>query len=235
MLTWLPKILRSFRLRAQRKPHGFQADALDEVRSEVQSTNLQASPATIAVPPLGEKVELPLRRPKSRVRTPTEPQGECVVPHGGLRSFVLDQRLKDCAGNLDKVSPHGVGPLAKAPHGGQSQSERDQLALDRFTRIWSDSVAAPARRTRWQAKELAQEFHRHLQAQPDLVGVWLHCNWVESHYPLFCNWLGVAGPPPYKDFARELALIMPRRRKDTRQGGIRRTYRAYFVSSRPRP
>jgi hypothetical protein len=74
------------------------------------------------------------------------------------------------------------------------------------------------RRERWQAKELAREFHRQLRGQPDLAGCVVHQPWVEEYYPVFCDWLRVTSAPPYRDFARELARIMRRERKDNRRG-----------------
>ena len=71
---------------------------------------------------------------------------------------------------------------------------------------------------------------RQLLMQPDLVATWVSSAWIQKHYGIFCDWLRVGWTPPYKDFGRELALIMLRRRKDTRIGG-RRARTMYLVAS----
>jgi hypothetical protein len=97
------------------------------------------------------------------------------------------------------------------------------------------SVAAVECR-QWCARDLAREFHRFLQAQPGLVGAAIRWEWIYASYPLFCRWLRVGRPPPYKDFARELALIMPRKRKDPRQGGKRLgAFTVYIVEPLEKP
>ena len=75
--------------------------------------------------------------------------------------------------------------------------------------------------------------------------MWLPADWINQHYPIFCRWLRVRRAPPYKDFARELAHLMRRERKDPRPSGERRrkgegtpqgsgpsTYTAYFIGAR---
>jgi hypothetical protein len=79
------------------------------------------------------------------------------------------------------------------------------------------------------ARELAIEFRRALQTQPDLAGNRIRSKWIEWRYPLFCASLGVCWPPPYKDFAKELAQLMPRKRIDVWRGGKRVTYRVYVI------
>jgi len=64
-----------------------------------------------------------------------------------------------------------------------------------------------------------------LEAQPELVG------WIEARYQLFCASLGVSWPPPFKDFARELAHEMRRERVDVRRSGKRETFTTYRVPS----
>jgi hypothetical protein len=69
------------------------------------------------------------------------------------------------------------------------------------------------------ARELALRFCCALQAHPDLIGGRLRSDWIERFgYPLFCGSLGVIDPPAFDSFARELAAIMPRKRKDSRPG-----------------
>jgi len=73
-------------------------------------------------------------------------------------------------------------------------------------------------------------FRSDLQAQPELIGMRVYGDWIEGCYPLFCASLGVRWPPPYKDFAAELAKEMPRQRYDPRRKGKpRETYTTYLV------
>jgi hypothetical protein len=86
------------------------------------------------------------------------------------------------------------------------------------------------------AKELAIEFRRTLQAQPDLVGRRLRSEWIELRYPLFYRSLGVTWAPPYKDFAKELAQLMPRKRHEARRNGKRvETFTSYLIPRCPPP
>jgi hypothetical protein len=66
-------------------------------------------------------------------------------------------------------------------------------------------------------KVLAIEFRRYFQAQSALIGWSIHRSWVQDAYPFFCRAHGVIAPPPYKDFAKQLALLMPRARRDLRR------------------
>ena len=158
------------------------------------------------------------------------PSGLLALPQGGSR--------------LPQVG-HDMQPETQTaeanPHCGSSQLERAQLerakaALEDTARTW----CGPARATAWPggrgAKELAREFHRQLQMQPDLAGCVVHQVWIERHYVVFCEWLRVTSPPPYRDFARELARIMPRKRKDERLGRgpdrVGSTCTVYCISSR---
>ena len=99
----------------------------------------------------------------------------------------------------------------------RARVDRAEEALAAAAHEWS-STEACNQREGWSAMELARAFHRQLQAEPDLAGCVVHQVWVESNYPVFCRWLRVASPPPYKDFARELAHVMPRKIKDERLG-----------------
>jgi hypothetical protein len=77
--------------------------------------------------------------------------------------------------------------------------------------------------------DLAVEFRRSLQAEAHLIGRKVTSWWVKSAYPEFCRSLGVKRPPPYQDFARELAKLMPRTTIDTSRLGKRRVFTAYLV------
>ena len=122
-------------------------------------------------------------------------------------------------------------PHCGADHGSPDRGEtleRADAALAALARTWSDTVAL-SRPT--SAKEIARAFHRCLSAQPDLVGLCVPSEWIRAHYPIFCKWLGLNWAPPYKDFARELAFLMPRERQETWRDGRRvRTRTIYFVA-----
>ena len=53
---------------------------------------------------------------------------------------------------------------------------------------------------------------------------------MKEHYPLFCQALVVVRAPAYKDFAKQLALLMPRERKEIWNEGRRiKNFTAYRV------
>jgi hypothetical protein len=112
---------------------------------------------------------------------------------------------------------------------GDAELERANLALAALARTWSDTVAL-SRPTR--AKEIARAFQRCLAAEPDLAGLCVRSEWIRAHYPIFCEWLRLGNwAPPYKDFAHELAFLMPRRRQETWRDGKRLgTCTVYFVA-----
>jgi hypothetical protein len=56
-------------------------------------------------------------------------------------------------------------------------------------------------------------------------------NYPPGAYPTLCRAQGLVFPPPFKDFAKQLALLMPRTRKDIRQGG-KRTHTATLYAVR---
>jgi hypothetical protein len=95
--------------------------------------------------------------------------------------------------------------------------------LPAVEQAWARAADAPQSGERLvkDPKELAVEFRRCLQAQPDLIGMSIHSSWVRTAYPLLCRAQGLVWAPAYKDFAQQLALLMPRRRADIRQGGKR--------------
>ena len=93
--------------------------------------------------------------------------------------------------------------------------QRATEAFEVVKQAWRRAVEAPQHgEPRWSvnAKDLALTFRRCLQAQPDLIGWTIPKQWVQEAYPLLCEAEGVGWPPPYKDFAKELKWLMPRRR-----------------------
>jgi hypothetical protein len=105
---------------------------------------------------------------------------------------------------------------------GETDLQRALGALDGVVAGWTRDLSA---------RELAVEFRRVMQAQPDLIGRRVSSDWIEQRYPLFCASLGVtSGRPPFPTFAKELALLMPKRRQEARRDGKRvQTYTTYLV------
>jgi hypothetical protein len=70
--------------------------------------------------------------------------------------------------------------------------------------------------------KLALEYRRQFQTLPELIGARLNSIWVRQRYPLFCKSVGIHWEPPaYKDFAKKLAQLMPRKRRETWREGRR--------------
>jgi hypothetical protein len=122
------------------------------------------------------------------------------------------------------------------PHSDETKIQRADKALDALTQMWSKSAEkCPAdAMNEKSATELANEFCRALYDCPGPIDMGLTSGWVREHYPLLCRSFGILWPPPYKDFARELARPLPRKRRDRRpgDGGKRHTYTCYWM---PRP
>jgi hypothetical protein len=117
--------------------------------------------------------------------------------------------------------PHSVATVT--PHCGDTRIERANKAFDVLQEAWSKAAEA-ARENQWSlknAREIAVAFRRSLQAHPDLIGLRLAARSIRKCYPLFCRSLGVSRPPPYKDFARELARLTPRKRIEVWRSGKR--------------
>jgi hypothetical protein len=119
--------------------------------------------------------------------------------------------------------PCGAGPPQSgqsSPQRGASRFQRAEAALAALEEAWAGAASSPHGDER-SPKQLALEFRRALQAQPDLRGWAITSSWVRGVYRLFCRAQGLAFPPAYRLFAEELALVMPRKRRDIRQGGKR--------------
>ena len=132
-----------------------------------------------------------------------------------------------CGADHGTRAPHCGEHVPNSPDRGETELERADAALAALARTWSDTVAV-SRST--SAKEIALAFHRCLAAEPDIAGLCVRSEWVRAHYPTFCKWLRLNWAPPYKDFARELAFLMPRVRQETWRDGRRvGTATVYFV------
>jgi hypothetical protein len=107
-----------------------------------------------------------------------------------------------------------------SPLRGASGFQLAEAALAALEEVWAGAADSPQGGERT-PKQLALEFGRALQARPDLDGWAITSSWVRGVYPLFCRAQGLAFPPAYRLFAEELALVLPRKRKDIRQGGRR--------------
>jgi len=104
--------------------------------------------------------------------------------------------------------------------------QRGENGLRALERAWRQQAEAPPSsenaRHLDNAKKLADEFRRQVHAQGDLLGMAINSRWVRPNYPLFCLSLGIdPQPTPYKDFARELAHLMPRKRREEWHAGKR--------------
>jgi hypothetical protein len=77
---------------------------------------------------------------------------------------------------------------------------------------------------------LACQFRGCLQSESDLINWGVSTDWVQENYPLFCRALH-AVPVPFKDFARELKGVMPKKRHARWKAGKRTgaTRRYYLV------
>jgi hypothetical protein len=70
-----------------------------------------------------------------------------------------------------------------------------------------------------------------LQSEPPLIGWRIPRGWVQKNYPLFLRALN-ADPVAYKDFAKEPANVMPRKRLEQWKNGKRLgTHRYYLVQN----
>jgi hypothetical protein len=112
-----------------------------------------------------------------------------------------------------------------SPQGGElsDRLQRANETLSALAQAWARHALRKV-----DAKALAIEFRRSL-TKHELVGISISSEWIETVYPVFCQSLGVLWPPPFKDFAKELKLLMPWKRKDVRFNGKRVTFTRYRV------
>ena len=88
-----------------------------------------------------------------------------------------------------------------------------EAALNGLEQDWGGALAAAqCAVVKGEPRSLAHAFRRCLQSRSELVHWGVASSWVRANYRPFCEAAGAAPPPPYKDFARELATVMPRRR-----------------------
>ena len=104
---------------------------------------------------------------------PGDPEGWGENPDYGPRDRQGEDENPDGRGSRRERARRERARLERA------RLERAQVALEETAREWSGSEACN-RREGWQAKELACQFHRQLQADPDLAGCVVHQVWVEK-------------------------------------------------------
>lgn len=129
------------------------------------------------------------------------------------------------------ASPHG-GPQggSATPQRVKTAWERAEEAIEAIEQAWRQAAEAPPCGEPWgDPKRLALEFCARLQAEPALHGFAVYREWIVRNYALFCRAHGLQAPPHYVHFARELGKIMPRRRRDDRHEGKRKTRTSYRV------
>lgn len=103
--------------------------------------------------------------------------------------------------------------------------------MNEIVRVWKERTATGQGHLPCDvaARELACRFRACLQSEPAQIGWRIPRQWVQENYQLFLQALNVE-PVPYKDFARELAKVMPRKRLERWSGGKRLfTHRYYLV------
>jgi hypothetical protein len=139
----------------------------------------------------------------------------------GLQKFL--QPLFPRVATREQGPPNGVVPSA-AP------TVAPVEALKAISFIWATTAASEPPR-KWSAEELARKLCELLRMGPDLQNCYVPSFWLRANYLLFCDWLQATAVPPFKDFARELARRVPRKRRDLRRGRARRgeTYTGYMI------
>jgi hypothetical protein len=139
---------------------------------------------------------------------PAPPQCGRPIPHSVSNEF---------------PPPDSVGK--PSPPCGETHNQRADRILNALEQAWARRAEAPPSDEAWHlndVEKLALEFRRQIQALPELIGYRLNSAWVRQRYPLFCKSVGMhRGPPAYKDFAKKLAQLMPRKRYETWREGRR--------------
>ena len=163
------------------------------------------------------------------------PPCEGSIPQGGDSSqggFGCSPQSGDRA--LEQPKGSAWKPATVIPQCGNAAVQRAAETLRALELTWIQAADAPhsgpQRPYRRTPRDLAFQFMRGLQCHTVLVGMTIHRGWIQRCYEDFCEAQGVTWPPPYKDFARELASLMPRFRKEEWHEGERlRTATWYLV------
>ena len=157
------------------------------------------------------------------------------TPRGGEPSQAGSTGLPQCGNTETELQNDLVGePATSAPNHGATRLQRAEETLSALKFAWvqaADASHSAAQRPRSESPQsLALRFTRCLQSHPSLIGIGIHRRWIQSCYEEFCDAETVTWPPPYKDFARELARVMTRKRIERwREGERLSTATWYFV------
>lgn len=146
----------------------------------------------------------------------------------------LNQAPPHC-GDLNQAAPPHCGSEppqcgSESPHCGDGSIQAGEAALDAMGRAWVSCPSGINLRS-GSPRDLAIRFRSRMEAEPRLAGMGINSAWIREHYLAFCRAEGVQAPP-YKDFARELAAVMRRKRRDKQVGGRRSTASFYSVPDR---
>lgn len=149
-----------------------------------------------------------------------------TAPHCGASDSAAGEYHPQCG--AEPPPPHGSPPGSE-----YSPVKSAETAILVLEQAWTNAPQCGVASRRVNAKALALEFRRHLQRQPGLVGCKIASHWVRQVYPLFCQAQRAKCPPPYKDFARELKLLMPRRRGEHWHAGTRIATATWYLVPDP--
>src|SRR5262245_22369622 len=143
--------------------------------------------------------------------------------------------------NVDEGQDHPLSPsqcATEEPREALATTSRPpnlvEQALERLTSAWAEQARTHGPQCLFLSAEVvAQLFASNLRTQlfPNRrSGCWIASTWIRAQYPLFCKSLHLVFPPPYKDFAHELAKLFSRRRREDRETGKRiRSYTVYYI------
>jgi hypothetical protein len=149
---------------------------------------------------------------------PISQQDRGSIAHQAHQGIQFDAPHCGAGPATETASPCGEPPPTRPPPQGGRRDPAD-VALGALADGWREE----ARRIVWSAsaKDLAIEFRRRMQQQPDLIGRRLLSAWIERNYPAFCRSCGLSWWPPFTEFAAELKGVMPPKRCEIRRGGKR--------------
>jgi hypothetical protein len=134
--------------------------------------------------------------------------------------------ISDTAVALTKEpTGHSTGCGGTCPQCGYVQAA--EAAAERLLDEWGAARTLP--QCGVSAAALAADLYRELQCRPDLTIKPIRSGWIRHAYPLFCRSRGVMSAPPFKDFAKALGQLMPKKRVETWRRGRRQTHTVYSM------
>ena len=160
------------------------------------------------------------------------------APRGGEQSQAGSPGTPQCGDPETELQNDLVGePATSAPRHGTTRLQRAEKTLSALELAWvqaADATHSAAQRPRSESPQsLALRFMRCLQSHPSLIGIGIHRRWIQSCYEEFCDAEAVTWPPPYKDFARELARVMTRKRIERWREGERLSTATWYIVPDP--